>query len=80
MEDRDNWSDKEVIAAFTRMLRTVIMWVPWFGITLYFAVAKDWAFFDRPDIPTWAHILFFAWLVVTLPLLAWLTLKKIWKM
>ncbi len=76
----DNWTDREVIVAFTRMLRTVILWVPWLIITLYFAVAKDLIFFDRPDIPAWMHVLFFAWLIITLPLVVWITLKKIWKM
>ena len=80
MENSDNWTDKEVIIAFTRMLRTVILWVPWLGVTLYAAVAKDLAFFDRPDIPLWLHVLFFVWLVISLPALVWVTLKKIWKM
>jgi len=80
MGKSDNWTDKEVVIAFTRMLRTVVMWVPFLMITLYFAVVKDLVFFDDPDIPTWMHILFFAWIIIMLPLLAWITFKKIWKM
>lgn len=78
MRNPENWSDNEVISDFFKMVRTVIMWVFWLFFTLYWAVFQDLAFFDKPHVPMWEHILFFAWVVITLPLLIWITLKKIW--
>lgn len=78
MSDSNNWSDKEIISAFFKMLRTVVIWVIWLVFTLFWAVSKDLAFFDDPHIPLWAHILFFAWVIITLPLIVWITGRKIW--
>lgn len=73
------WSDKEVVIAFTRMLRTILLIVPFVLITLYFAVNRNLVFFDDPEIPMWHHILFFALIIILLPLLRWFILKRIWK-
>lgn len=78
MKDPNNWTDKEIISAFFKMVRTVILWVSWLIITLFCAVSKDLAFFDNPGIPLWAHVLFYAWVIITLPLIIWVTGKKIW--
>ncbi len=79
MKDSRNWTDKEVIKAFVRMLKTIVMWVVWLIISLYFGVEQGFAFFDDPQIKTWIHILFFAWVIIMIPLLIWVTFKKIWK-
>lgn len=80
MSQNDNWSDKEIIASFFKMVYTVALWVSWLVFTIYWGIAKDWAFFDNPHIHAWQHIVFFIWLVCTLPLWIWITLVKIWKL
>ena len=77
MEHEDNWTDKDIAEAFFRMLRTIVIWVGWM-ITIFWGIRKDLAFFDNPRVPGWEHVLFFVWLAATLPLLVWLTLRKIW--
>lgn len=47
-------------------------------ITILVGAGKDWAFFDK-GIHPWQHIVFYAWFVLTLPVVIWLTVRKIWK-
>ncbi|HLR37342.1 MAG TPA: hypothetical protein VK084_04795 [Chitinophagaceae bacterium] len=78
MKESDNWSDKEVVEAFVHMLKTIILWVIWLVISLFFGVQKGWAYFNSPIVTTWEHILFFAWIVIMLPIVIRITFK-IWK-
>jgi hypothetical protein len=79
MSSNDNWSDKEIIASFFKMVYTVALWVAWLVFTIFWGIAKDWAFFYNANIHGWQHIVFFTWFAVTLPLLIWITVVKIWK-
>lgn len=75
----DNWSDKDIAAAFFKMAITLGMWISWLIFTLFWGIGRDWAFFDNAHIVTWQHGLFYAWVICTLPVLIWITKAKIWK-
>lgn len=79
MSHNDQWSDKEIREAFAKMVMTLGLWVFWLMISIFWGIAKDWAFFDSQYVHTWQHIVFFAWLVCTLPVVIWVTRTKIWK-
>jgi hypothetical protein len=78
MSHNDQWSDREIRAAFFKMAATLGLWVTWLMITILVGAGKDWAFFDK-GIQPWQHIAFYAWFVLTLPVVIWLTVRKIWK-
>jgi len=78
MSHNDQWSDEDIRAAFFKMMATLGLWVSWLMITLLWGIGKDWAFFDS-GISTWQHIIFYLWLVGTLPVVIWITVTKIWK-
>jgi hypothetical protein len=77
---QDDWSDKDVTAAFLKMVLTLALWVFWMIFNIFWGIVKDLAFFDNALIPLWEHIVFFIWLVGTLPVMIWLTVVKIWKL
>jgi hypothetical protein len=79
MGQNDNWTDREIIASFFKMVYTVVLWVAWLIFSIFLGIVKDWAFFDDPHIGLWQHIVFYLWLVCTLPLLVWVTVVRIWK-
>jgi hypothetical protein len=79
MARNDNWTDKDIAAAFVRMASTLGVWISWLIFTLFWGIGKGWAFFDNETVQTWQHSLFYIWIVCTLPLLIWVTKAKIWR-
>jgi hypothetical protein len=79
MGRNDHWSEKELREAFFKMVYTLGMWIFFMMVTIFLGVGKDWAFFDSSRVHAWQHILFFAWLIITIPLISWVTIVKIWK-
>lgn len=80
MGHNDQWSEKELKAAFFKMVYTLGLWILFMMITIFLGVGKDWAFFDSARIHAWQHIVFFAWLIIVIPVILWVTIKKIWKL
>lgn len=80
MNEPNDWTDKDVKAAFIRMLTTIAMWVTWFLFTIYWGIIRNMFFFDDPHIVWWQHALIFGWVAVSTPVLIWFTIFKIWKM
>lgn len=78
MSHNDQWSDQEIRAAFFKMAATLGLWVTWLMITLLWGIGKDWAFFDR-GIALWQHLVFYGWVIVTFPVVVWITITRIWK-
>jgi hypothetical protein len=80
MSRNDDWNDKDIVSAFFKMVYTLGLWIFWLMFTIYWGIARDWAFFDHSGVPIWQHIVFFVWLTGTLPLIIWVTRTKIWKL
>jgi hypothetical protein len=80
MGRNDQWSEKELKEAFFKMVYTLGLWISFMMVTIFLGVGKDWGFFDSTHVHAWQHILFFAWLVIVIPILLWVTIIKIWKL
>lgn len=72
-------TDKELLIMFSRIARSVLLWLFWLLLNAYWGIAKDYAFFDNPSIHGTGHLLFYAWFLGSMVLMIWITVRLIWK-
>lgn len=78
MGRNDHWSEKDLRAAFFKMVYTLGLWIFFMMVTIFLGIIKDWAFFDSSHVHGWQHVVFFIWLIGALIVLLWVTIVRIW--